>query len=277
MMNPIRGLRGVRVALAGVALWTAGACSSKDSGTVTGGGGTGGAQPGSNNGGSGSSMGGASGSGSQSPRDGGLVTIGDGSAPAGPELTLPLTVTTHFNNQGWFGDDSLKTFFAKGLIDQSDSMEGPCGNASRDPSARGKCLKIVYTPPTGLMPPMKGAYVGVFLLTTLTMQHPELVPPASVGEANWGAEPGKNIAPGATKVTFFARADAPLTVVFKAGTDHDAFMLPDVEQMLTATWQKFTLALPASGYGNNVIGPFAWVLTNTAAPATFYVDGILWE
>jgi hypothetical protein len=218
---------------------------------------------------------------------GGAGTSGSGGATSAPSsdagaptggIPLPMTVTSVFNNQGWFGDPSVSASFTAGstVIQQTDSSSGPC--ASRDASARGKCLQIIYTPPAGLTPPAGGGYVGVFFLTTLAAAHPELSPPANVGEANWGVEPGAAVAPGATKISFLAAASsAGLPVTFKAGTDKDAFVLPETQQTLQSSWLKYTLPLDGQSYGASVIGAFAWVLKDTTRPATFYLDGIVWE
>ena len=201
----------------------------------------------------------------------------DATASSGA-LALPMTVTSHYNNQGWFGDSAVRASFTAGsmVIRQSDSSAGPC--AARDAAATGKCLEVVYMPPTGLMAPAAGGYVGVFFLTTLAMAHPELMPPANVGEANWGVEPGQNVAEGATRISFLAAAaTVGLSVTFKAGTDKDSFVLPETTESLSASWQKFSLPLGGQSYGNSVIGAFAWVLKDTTHPATFYLDGMVWD
>jgi hypothetical protein len=41
-----------------------------------------------------------------------------------------------------------------------------------------------------------GAFLGVYLLPTLRMNHPMASPPAKVGDPNWGQEPGLPVAPG---------------------------------------------------------------------------------
>jgi hypothetical protein len=206
------------------------------------------------------------------------TSTGGDAAAAGSSTGLPMTVTSVFNNQGWFGDPAVAASFTTGsmVIQQADSSSGPC--ASRDPGARGKCLQVIYTPPAGLTPPAGGGYVGVFFLTTLSMAHPELAPPANIGEANWGAEPGAAIPAGATKISFLAAAStAGLPVTFKAGTDKDSFVLTETSQTLSTAWQTFSLPLGGQSYGSNVVGGFAWVLKDTTCPATFYLDGIIWD
>jgi hypothetical protein len=239
-------------------------------------------------------MGGSGGAGGPAPAQPGTggapAQPGMGGAPAQPgtggagpptgntPIPLPMSVTAQFENQGWFADPSVTAFFQPGsmVIRQADGTTGPC--AARMPQVRGKCLKITYTPPAGLVPPAGGGYVGVFFLTTATTDHPEAMPPVRVGDANWGVEPGRNIAPGATKISFLGAADQAGTgVSFKAGTDKDSFAVPEARQVLGTAWQRYELPLLGASYGSNVVGGFAWILTETTKPATFYLDNIVWE
>jgi hypothetical protein len=200
-----------------------------------------------------------------------------GPAPSTGPIALPMSVTAQFQNQGWFADPGLEKFFQPGsmVIRQVDGSDGPC--TARVAQARGKCLKVSYTPPPGLMPPPTGGWVGVFFLTTVLNEHPEAMPPVHVGEANWGVEPGRTIAPGATRITFQAAADREgQAVSFKAGTDKDTFVVPDQREVLGTSWKPYALPLTAP-YGSSVIGAFAWVLTDTTKAATFYLDNIVWE
>jgi hypothetical protein len=223
-------------------------------------------------GGGGSSGGGAGGGG------GGAAPGDGGTTMSGTAIPLPMSVTAQFQNQGWFADDSVRAAFQPGsmVIKQTEATTGPC--ATRAPDARGKCLKIVYTPPPNLMPPSTGGWVGVFFLTTLLNDHPELTPPAKAGEANWGSEPGRNIAPGAMRISFAAAADAAGTsVIFKAGTDRDSFQLPEQTEALGTAWKTYDLSLAGQTYGSNVVGAFAWILKDTTKAATFYLDNIVWQ
>jgi hypothetical protein len=205
-------------------------------------------------------------------------TGGMGGSTGNEMVPLPMVVTNYFGNQGWFADPLVSASFTMGsmTIKQADSSAGPC--AARDNLARGKCQEVIYTPPPGVSPGVAG-FVGVFLLTTLTMDHPTSVPPAMANQANWGLEPGKNVAAGATQISFLAASATPgLTVIFKAGVmGKDTFVMPDTPENLTTSWQKFSLPLAGLSYGTNLVGPFAWVLTDTSRPATFYLDGIVWE
>lgn len=247
-------------------------------------GGSGGSQPGSTgaggSGAAGSGSGTAGGPGASGPAGSSGTT--DGGAPqivAGPVIPLPMVVTNNYQNQGWFGDPSLQQAISSGtLIQQGDAVTGPC--ATRAPAARGKCLKIVYTPPAGITPPAMGGWVGVFFLTTILQADPNATPPLKIGDANWGAQPGKNVAPGATKISFqAASASDGLSVTFKAGVDPpaDNFVLPDQIEVLGTSWKSLSIPLSGAIYGTNLIGAFAWVLKDTTKPATFYLDNIVWE
>jgi hypothetical protein len=246
-----------------------------------------GARPGGSGGGGSTGTGGsaATGTGGSSPAGTGGSSAtgtggagGSGGAPGGG-LSLPMVVTTNFDNQGWFADPELEKAFQPGstIIRQDASPTGPC--AMRMGQARGKCLKVTYTPPPNLMPPATGGWVGVFFLPTVLTDRPSATPPVKVGDANWGTsgEPGRNIAAGASKITFLATAEtAGQAVTFKAGTASDSFVVADKPEVLGTGWQSYTLPLSGS-YGTNVFGAFAWVLTDTTKAATFYLDNIVWE
>ena len=249
-----------------------------NTGSGAGTGGNSGGQPGTS-GGVGAGAGGASTLGGAGGVSGGMAGMtgggaGAGGAPAaGPVIPLPVIVTKTFDNQGWFADPELEKKFTAGstIIRHGAATTGPC--AMRTMPTRGDCLKVTYTPPAGLVPPAEGGWVGVFLL-------PTLLDPAVIGQPNWGVtgEPGKNIAPGATKISFLAAAETEgQQVVFKAGTKSDLFVIPDQKETLGVAWKPLTITLAGATYGSNVYGGFAWVLTDTTKPATFYIDGIVWE
>ena len=195
------------------------------------------------------------------------------SAPA----PLPMSVTAQFQNQGWFADPSVEKFFASGsmVIRQIDGTSGPC--AMRPPQARGKCVKVTYTPPAGLTPPAGGGWVGVYFLTTVSNEHPEAMPPVAIGDANWGIEPGRTVAAGATKISFQGAAEQEgVAMTFKAGTEKDTFVVPEQREVLGTAWKPYSLPLNGN-YASGVVGAFAWVLTDTTKAATFYLDSIVWE
>jgi hypothetical protein len=191
---------------------------------------------------------------------------------------LPAVVTTDFPNQGWFGDAAISLEFRPGstVIVQSEAVTGPC--AMRAPAATGRCLKIVYTPPPGLVPPAEGGFVGLFFLTTLVQDHPDAMPPARIGEANWGLEPALPLPPGATRISFLVAGEMDgLSVAFKAGIAPDSFVMPETPVTLTTTWTRHDLSLLGASYSGGVYGAFAWILHDTTRAATFYLDSIVWQ
>jgi hypothetical protein len=137
---------------------------------------------------------------------------------------------------------------------------------------------VIYTPPKDVTLLTSGGFVGVFFLTTLKAAHPEVNPPASIGQANWGLEPGLNIAPGATQISFrVAGETAGASVKFKAGAGTDTFGAQEVAVTTTTTWQSASLSLTGQDYGTSVLGGFAWALADTTKTVTFYLDNILWQ
>ena len=250
--------------------------------------GSGGAGPGADAGNGGAvGTGGSSGSGGASDgMDGGSGGVsgsggtagGTGGFTIGPVVSLPVTVTDVFDNQGWFGDAQEMMAFTPGstIISQAEATTGPCGK--RVANARGKCLKVVFTPPPNVTPFATGGFIGVFFLTTDKAAHPDATPPEMIGQANWGAsEPGVNIAPGAAKIAFRLAGDvAGQTVAVKAGAGPDSFQVPETAMTTKTTWQAASLPLTGKTYGMNVVGGFAWVLTDTSKALTFYLDDIVW-
>ena len=262
-----------------------GGAGDKGGQTGSGAGGSDSQDPGSNGGSAGSAdPGGASTPGGGAPgqgagSDGGAA---DGPAvpppPQGAPLPLPMVVTQHFSNQGWFADDVLGATFKPGvaIIKQVPSTSGPC--AARPGGARGACLEVSYTPPPGHVPPATGGWVGVYFLGTLRQAHLDANPPARPGDPNWGLEAGLPVAKGATKISFYAAgASAGSRLTFRAGTDKDGFVLPEKVEPLETTWVKYSLPFAGAQYEGGVIGAFAWVWKDTAQPVTFYLDDVAWE
>ena len=71
------------------------------------------------------------------------------------------------------------------------------------------------------------------------------MPPVRVGDANWGVEPGRNVAPGATKISFLGAAD-------QEGVGGDASRpaptrtpsrVPEQRQLLGTAWKTYELPL----------------------------------
>ena len=259
----------------GAAEPTSGGAPGAGSGGTRGGGSGGVADAGSSGGTAGST-----GSGGTAPVAGDAGTtdaqLAGAAVPPGVPLGLPLVVTDNYENRGWFGDPDITARFAgSGMIQEAEVAAGPC--AMRAAGARGKCLRFVYTPPAQLMPPATGGWVGDFFLRTLKFYHPEVSPTPRPGQANWGYEPAVALPPGATRVSFYAAAPAPVTVSFRAGTERDAFVIPELTVTLTPAWKQYAIPLDGVRYGWNVFGPFGWSLKDTRQAATFFVDGVVWE
>jgi hypothetical protein len=237
------------------------------------GGSAGGNTGGSGTGGAGTPAGGAGGGGSSD----GPVGGGDdgGAPPAGPMSPLPLVVTTYFPNRGWFGDASISPHFKPGLITETPGA-GMCAN--RPPGAKGQCLQIKYTPPPGLNPPAPPvSHVGAFMLTTLRMSH-GTDPSGKAGLPNWGLEPGVRVAPGARRIAFHAASEQPVKVAFHGGVKgKDTAITPPRAEHLTGAWKQYEVPLAGTKIGDSLVGGFGWTYWDTSKPATFYVDGIVWD
>jgi hypothetical protein len=195
-------------------------------------------------------------------------------------VPLPLVVTEHFPNRGWFGDAAITSFFKPGvqLIVEAAASDGPC--AARPAGARGRCLRITYTPPPGLPPAGAGtqSFLGSYMLGALTQPHPAGNPPGKPGDPNWGQEPGLAVMPGARQVSFYAASPEPdVKVAFRAGTAKDAVLLPERTELLNRTWTRYTMPLAGGAIGEALLGGFAWTLKDTRRGVTFYLDDVVWE
>jgi hypothetical protein len=142
----------------------------------------------------------------------------------------------------------------------------------READAGGDCYTASFTPP-----PLDDAgttWGGVYWQS-----------PAN----NWGAEPGKLIAPGATKVTFYAagaaggeqiqfctggmNATGPTTALPYS----DTLNVKPPAFTLTTQWTQYSLSLSGLTY-TDIIGGFCWVAASTTTtPIKFYVDDIQFE
>jgi hypothetical protein len=155
-------------------------------------------------------------------------------------------------------------------ITLSSGANGGATCPDRAPTSGGDCYVISWAS-TG------PAWAGVY------WQYPS---------NNWGTEPGLTIASGATSVTFYAKgAVGGETVTFKAGGINnplsssvgaygDTFTVSSPTEVLTTTWQQYTISLQGSSYEGGVLGGFCWVANETDAGngnITFYVDDLQWQ
>jgi hypothetical protein len=185
---------------------------------------------------------------------------GNGPPDAGPPsttLTLPVTISDYFVPGGYMGDGELSP---AAITVQTATCRQP-----RPPSASGDCYLFTYHPGSR-------AWAGIY------WQYPE---------KNWGANPGKQIEAGATKVTFYAAGTTGHEVLqFIAGGEndmhlpcHDSFTAM-TSVALTTTLTQYQINLAGRTYESGVLGAFAWslgVTPGSTSPVEFYLDTIRWE
>jgi hypothetical protein len=178
-------------------------------------------------------------------------------------LSVPLTVSDFFSPTGYLGDGAT--------VGPLNMIADTCPTQS--PNALGDCYVVTYTPP------LAATYAGIY------WQYPG---------NNFGAYYGHNIAPGATKVTVWARGEnGGEQITFKVGgiatSDstqpfHDSLQESGPLETLTTTWTQYTVPFNGDTY-KEVLGGFAWVMTPpvqangvpSTKPIVFYLDDIRWS
>jgi hypothetical protein len=187
-------------------------------------------------------------------------------APATSGVGLPFYVSDQFVPTGFMGD-STASMNAITLAHDATTCKSP-----RQPGAGGDCFTATWAPT--LSGDAGSAWAGVYWQS-----------PAN----NWGALPGKAIAPGATKVSFYAAgAQGGETIQVSVGGINanganpnlkygDTFSIKLPPITLTTNWTQYEIPLQGAQY-TTVLGGFCWVVTSTASESiTFYVDDIQWE
>ncbi len=190
---------------------------------------------------------------------------GTDSGPSGTAVKLPFYVSDQFVPTGFMGD-STASMSAITLAHDAATCKSP-----RTPNAGGDCFTATWAPNLG---DAGAAWAGVYWQS-----------PAN----NWGSKPGKAIAPGATKVTFYAagKAGGEVIQLCAGGVNAngasatlpygDTFTVKQPAITLTTTWTQYELSLEGTTY-TTVLGGFCWVTSTTATESvTFYVDDIQWE
>jgi hypothetical protein len=179
-------------------------------------------------------------------------------APAGSTvLRLPVTISDYFVPGGYMGDGEVSP--------TAIAVDTKTCRQPRPPAAAGDCYRFTYTPAAK-------AWAGVY------WQYPE---------KNWGANPGKQIEAGATKVTFYAAgATGREMIEFIAGGENDMH-LPYRDSFtarktiaLTTVSTQYQLDIAGTTYDSGVLGAFAWsvgVPLGSTTPVEFYLDTIRWE
>jgi hypothetical protein len=178
-------------------------------------------------------------------------------APVNITLTLPVTISDYFLPGGYMGDGELSP---NAIMVETTTCRQP-----RPSRAAGDCYRFTYTPGSR-------AWGGVY------WQYPE---------KNWGANPGKQIETGATKVTFYAAGTTGReTIDFIAGGENDTH-LPYRDSFkalktitLTTMLTQYQIDISTTTYDSGVLGAFAWSLgvpPGSTTPIVFYLDAIRWE
>jgi hypothetical protein len=181
-----------------------------------------------------------------------------------PKVALPFSVSDEFAPSGFMGyspEVVAGIKMSKALTD--------C-KTPRPADAVGDCYKASFDAVVASNP----VWAGVF------WQSPT---------DNWGKKPGRPIAPGATKVTFYAAgAVGGEKIEFKVGGINingsdstlpyrDKFQANIPAVTLTTDFQKYEISLEGAQY-DEVLGGFCWVTAAAASGnTTFYLDGIRWE
>lgn len=172
-------------------------------------------------------------------------------------LALPLTISDYFIPGGYMGDGETSP---TAIVVNTTACKQP-----RPAGATGDCYRVTFTPGS------KG-WAGVY------WQYPL---------KNWGANPGKKVEAGATKVTFYAAGAAggePLQFIAGGVNDptlpyHDSFKVATLATLTTAL-APYQIDLSGHAYDSGVLGAFAWTVaapTGSATPIQFYLDSIRWE
>jgi hypothetical protein len=174
-------------------------------------------------------------------------------------------VSDQFVPTGFMGD-SQASMAALTLAHDATTCKSP-----RQTGAGGDCFTAKWTP---TLADGGAAWAGVYWQS-----------PAN----NWGAKPGKPIAPGATKVSFYAAgALGGETIQVSVGGINngaatatlpygDTFSIKQPAITLTTAWTHYEVPLTGATY-TSVLGGFCWVLSATGSESvTFYVDDVKWE
>jgi hypothetical protein len=150
------------------------------------------------------------------------------------------------------------------MVPLTPSDPTDCGGDRSGP-AIGTCYKFTYMPVAGGL-----GWGGVY------WQYPA---------NNWGDQPGLAVAPGATKVTFWAKGGAGGEVlelvaggIQASGKMYMDSIKADQKFTLTSSWAQYTLPLPSTNY-SPVLGGLAWAMgtaTITSGSASFSIDSMQW-
>jgi hypothetical protein len=178
-----------------------------------------------------------------------------GDPPVEP-IPVPFVVSDYYSPDGFYGDGETRGFL---------DVQRVCPDRPAD--AEGDCYTVTY-----VVGPRK--FAGVF------WQYPH---------NNWGIDRGRQIAGGATKITFSARGKAGgERIKFSAGQSdtpkfHDIFHLSPLETTLPPEWTAQTVLLRGEKYNgpDGLIGAFEVVFDAAGAKLgdtfVFYLTNLRWD
>ncbi|MEZ4297316.1 MAG: hypothetical protein R3B70_20295 [Polyangiaceae bacterium] len=190
--------------------------------------------------------GGGTGGAATGPGGGGTATTSSTVDPNAP-APIPFAVDQYFAASGYMGDGE-----SAGAV--VDSAECP----ARAGEQKGLCHQIGWKPGAA-------GWAGVF------WQYPE---------GNWGAAEGKEIEPGATRISFWAWGEkGNEEVSFFAGIQEvDGFHVELTNVALTTEPTQYFIKLGQATYGK-VVGGFGWSSgkSDGSTKVVFTVDDIQWQ
>lgn len=185
-----------------------------------------------------------------------------------PEISvvpLPFTVSDYYAPSGFMGDGSFTDRDAIVLTVDDDRC------APRSDDAQGSCYRFEYSPLDDGM-----GWGGVYWQS----------PPG-----NWGTEPGRPIAPGATRASLLAWSEptgvpVSLFVGGMMGTDENGQPHPfsddfsaELDVMLSAEPTSYAIEFEANAAYDEILGGFGWSITASEIdePIVVYIDSVRWE
>jgi len=162
------------------------------------------------------------------------------------------------------GTPEYQAYYLSGKIGDSADLSIQAGQCD-SPDSRPGCLRIEYSPSQDFSP---NHWAGVYF------QYPE---------NNWGASPGRNLT-GATRISFWAKSDPPMTVKFILGginrTHPSALPYRDsfkkeLPVKLAGEWRFYTISLQDEDL-RSVIGPLALVVATDQGgkPGSIFLDAV---
>jgi len=173
---------------------------------------------------------------------GGNTTTGvDGAAP------IPFAVDSYYVPSGFMGDGETPG----GLVDDASCPV-------RAGEEKGLCHHLTWKPGA------KG-WAGVY------WQYPD---------GNWGTAEGREISPGATRISFWAWGkNGGEKVAFFAGIQEaDGFHVESGDIVLTTEPTQYFIQIGGAVY-DKVVGGFGWSsgTSDGATPVVFHVDDVQWQ